>query len=82
MPLAVSRTSTPFCPLAAATFPSGITPPNWVFADVPSMSTPSRALPTAVWLLYPRPKKLAWIVVLSESLTRMPLPPLPLTTFA
>ena len=47
---------------------------------MPSTSTPLRALPTAVSLSAPMPKKLAWIVVSLESLTRRPLPPLPLIT--
>ena len=57
--LALSRTTMPFCPLAATTLPSGIGPPIRVRVDVPSTTTPFRPLPTAVSLSAPMPKKLA-----------------------
>ena len=70
----------PFWPLAESTLPSGIGPPIVVRVEVPSTITPLSALPTAVSLSAPMPKKLAWIVVSLELLTRRPLPPLPLMT--
>ena len=48
--------------------------------DEPSIRMPSSALATMAALFAPMPTKLARIVTLSESVTWMPLPPLPLTT--
>jgi hypothetical protein len=79
-PCAVLATSMPFRPLPADTFPSGMTPPTWVFAEDPSTRMPSRRLRTTAVLLAPTPKKFPWTTVRSALVMRRPFRPLPLTT--
>ncbi len=52
-PLALSFTSMPFWLLPEITLPSGITPPTWVFCDVPETSRPSPPLATIVRVVGP-----------------------------